>query len=143
MDYDHWNWGEPNGAWSGEDCVEMVGILDHFKAGQWNDITCDKANGYVCQMKASTEFPTQAPDWTPCSNPELEGFISMNDNCYKYIEEPMAWEDAETSCTGMGGNVHLASVLDIFEESLLQILGTENNLWIGLKKDENKWKWSD
>ena len=48
--YFNWAPGEPsdvNGTY-GEHCVEM-----YVNGGQWNDITCEATNGFVCMTSQS------------------------------------------------------------------------------------------
>ncbi|XP_070538393.1 lithostathine-like [Ptychodera flava] len=46
--YRNWDDNEPNGG-TEENCVEM---RDH-RNGKWNDESCDKERGYICEQKGS------------------------------------------------------------------------------------------
>ncbi|XP_067836931.1 collectin-10-like isoform X3 [Heptranchias perlo] len=44
QNYSHWRPGEPNNAFGGEDCVEMV------SDGGWNDVECHLTIYFVCEF---------------------------------------------------------------------------------------------
>ncbi|XP_038665713.1 collectin-10-like isoform X2 [Scyliorhinus canicula] len=44
QNYSHWRPGEPNNAFGGEDCVEMV------SDGGWNDVECHLTMYFVCEF---------------------------------------------------------------------------------------------
>ncbi|XP_070537637.1 lithostathine-like [Ptychodera flava] len=48
--YRNWDNNEPNGG-TKENCVEM---RDH-RDGKWNDESCEKDRGYICEQKRSTD----------------------------------------------------------------------------------------
>ncbi|CAH1265180.1 HGF [Branchiostoma lanceolatum] len=43
----YWNFGEPNNAGTGEDCVEIGGT-------SWNDSPCSNNNRYICEIRLET-----------------------------------------------------------------------------------------
>ncbi|XP_048385281.1 collectin-10 isoform X2 [Stegostoma tigrinum] len=44
QDYSHWRPGEPNNAFGGEDCVEIV------SDGGWNDVECHLTMYFICEF---------------------------------------------------------------------------------------------
>ncbi|XP_062898402.1 collectin-10-like [Mobula hypostoma] len=48
QNYSHWRPGEPNNAFGGEDCVEMV------SDGGWNDVECHLSIYFVCEFLKKT-----------------------------------------------------------------------------------------
>ena len=47
--YTSWGRGEPSSHNNDEDCVEMRTF--NQQKGKWNDINCDKRNGFVCKKR--------------------------------------------------------------------------------------------
>lgn len=52
VDHVDWKDGEPNDAWPGEDCAEMLGDEDPpGMQGLWNDTSCSELRPYVCEWR--------------------------------------------------------------------------------------------
>jgi len=74
--------------------------------------------------------------------------VNNNNNCYKLVSTPMAWQAAENQCMSEGG--HLASIHNIFENNALSTFagaGNPNaNTWIGftnMNDPTNTFSWTD
>ena len=84
-----------------------------------------------------------------CLNTEIcpAGMEVFNRNCYKLMDSPKTWSDAETECKGQswkGNQGHLASLHSEEEQSFISSLSSER-LWLGgndLQK-EGHWTWTD
>ncbi|XP_042191371.1 lectin-like [Callorhinchus milii] len=72
-----------------------------------------------------------------CKGPCLEGFVSYNGICSKYIHEKINWIDAELFCQNLAKGGHLASVHcpleNLFLSALIQISyhHADTMTWIG------------
>nr|XP_054754512.1 CD209 antigen-like protein E [Lytechinus pictus] len=69
-------------------------------------------------------------------------------SCYYYLQEEMSWNNARTDCRNMGGE--LASLtnreeIGFVQDYILSIIGSASwkNVWIGIIRDGNKWRWLD
>uniref|UniRef100_A0A670J434 C-type lectin domain-containing protein n=1 Tax=Podarcis muralis TaxID=64176 RepID=A0A670J434_PODMU len=65
------------------------------------------------------------------------GWLQNQGNCYAYIEKMMTWADAEVDCQSYGRGVHLASILNqkecsIVAKYILAQQKTRTDVWIGL-----------
>lgn len=79
-------------------------------------------NSYICKKPANGGWTTPQPTQPPtgyCPGPEFRQFSG---NCYRLVEEPMAWGDAKASCNSLGPRYNLASVHSAKENALLASL---------------------
>uniref|UniRef100_A0A3Q1C4T7 C-type lectin domain-containing protein n=1 Tax=Amphiprion ocellaris TaxID=80972 RepID=A0A3Q1C4T7_AMPOC len=79
----------------------------------------------------------------PTKNPCPSGYTSWYQNCYKVVETPATWDDAEAACQQEGGN--LASIDMSYDQFIRNMNYTKyHNIWIGLTRDSSfGWAWSD
>ena len=112
VDFDNWNNDEPNG-YGYEPCVEMFGAGD--MAGRWNDVDCNVTRGYICEIRAESQYPEPQPDFDKCSEESLasQGFYQFRDSCYSVMTEVKSFTEAEENCRQFGEDVHLLSVMDM------------------------------
>ena len=112
MDFSNWYNDEPNGQGM-EPCVEMFRGGD--MAGRWNDVDCNHTRGYICEIRADSQYPEPQPDFDKCSQENLasQGFYQFRDSCYGFIPEAKSFNEAEENCRQFGENVHLLSVMDM------------------------------
>ena len=95
----------------------------------WDDSNCTANYGYVCKTPASPENPN--PPATPqCDDANHRDYSKFNRFCYKWIDEPKSWSDAESFCKAQ--NSHLVSVLDLFEQAYVFTEVKANLAWLGL-----------
>jgi len=73
-------------------------------------------------------------------------------NCYRPFnpeaDEPLAWQDADTLCQGLGGSlasIHDEETNELVKELVNKTNFTDDTTWIGLNDLvlEGAWKWSD
>ena len=102
-------------------------------SGMWDDGNCTKNYGYVCKTRAS---PDNDPPPSPpqCSDKNHESFFQFNGACYKWVDQPKSWSDAEHACKGM--NAHLVSVIDSIEQAYVFTEIRTDVGWIGLSNKE-------
>lgn len=50
LQYQQWMTGQPDNRNNGESCVEIGVDKRHFSSGLWNDVRCEKTNGFTCQI---------------------------------------------------------------------------------------------
>lgn len=82
-----WYQREPNNANVNENCA----IININHGNQWNDITCESQEYYICQFQ-------DGPDSTNCkSAPKFQG------NCYWLSQQLLTYKAAETDCRAKGG----------------------------------------
>ena len=99
--------------------------------GKWDDCACDNRLGYICKSKASpSNNPPPAPE--KCKDPEVsgQGFIKFDGACYKWMNSPLSWTEAEDSCRSM--NAHLVSVNSPMEQAYVFTRAKKDASWIGL-----------
>ncbi|XP_033624558.1 macrophage mannose receptor 1-like [Asterias rubens] len=141
VDFTNWGPGEPNEAGDGEDCVEMY--YDSTSAGEWNDVSCSKVNGYVCQSYIDPFLPPQLTPINPCP----AGYSNYGNGCFKVLPTPMTFSDANAQCK-RDDNVFLASIMDPYEQAYVETLLHDNGgtpVWIGMVDDkvEGMYQWVD
>jgi len=78
-----------------------------------------------------------------CDESNHADFTKFNGECYKWIDEPKSWSDAEDDCKQKGA--HLVSIIDPVEQAYVFTELQSNKAWIGLSnKDNNEvFTWSD
>ncbi|RVE65935.1 hypothetical protein OJAV_G00121150 [Oryzias javanicus] len=136
--YTHWDTNEPNNVGGAEHCV----IMNHnmLTSGKWNDDACHKNHSFVCYRKKSSSIQPPPPTKSPCP----DGYISWYQNCYKLVEEPAIWSDAQDACKKQGGN--LASIDMSYDQAFVAgvVLQGKADAWIGLRRMvDGSYSWSD
>ncbi|XP_077345252.1 C-type lectin domain family 2 member H-like [Lithobates pipiens] len=67
-------------------------------------------------------------------------WILMNGSCYYLSDGKKNWTDSQRLCNNYGGS--LVIIRNNTKEDLKK-LNTHDDFWIGLGRDQNKWKWID
>ncbi|XP_066921242.1 lymphocyte antigen 75-like isoform X2 [Clytia hemisphaerica] len=138
VEYTHWDRNEPS-SHGDEDCVEMRTYVQ--SKGKWNDIGCDKKNGFVCKKESLSVRPTG--NLVPTADPSADcpkGFISYRKACYYMAKDKKTWQDAQDSCQRMNKDANLLSVSNIYEQAYLfaHYIEYTNVTWIGLSRDKDQ-----
>uniref|UniRef100_A0A3Q2EA74 C-type lectin domain-containing protein n=1 Tax=Cyprinodon variegatus TaxID=28743 RepID=A0A3Q2EA74_CYPVA len=70
-------------------------------------------------------------------------YISWYENCYKLVEEPATWDEAQTACEEQGGN--LASIDMSYDQAFVAgvVLQGKADAWIGLRRKDGSYTWTD
>ncbi|CAL4064253.1 unnamed protein product [Meganyctiphanes norvegica] len=151
VDFTHWAAGEPNGNRlrnsRRERCVEVIGSSPQQR-GHWNDIRCTVPLGFICHMPTDPNIVIHQP--APTCDGEYAHYFNYSGACYKPVDQHEIWKDAETICTQEGA--HLASILDIAENSYIYLLAIDaglSSVWLGLNSlqdssgGNHQFSWSD
>ena len=142
VEYTNWAVNEPNGNYEIENiCVEMY-AHDDYDIGHWNDLNCERVLPFICRGSASMD--NAEPPVTPKCKDQFSDFDSFEGNCYKWMEEPTAWLEAEQLCQEMGG-AHLVSILSEAEQAFSYITTKGAASWLGLSDSSYNglFRWSD
>ncbi|XP_040892650.1 ladderlectin-like [Toxotes jaculatrix] len=73
-----------------------------------------------------------------------DGWFSYNSRCFKFINTPLSWYNAEEHCNSLGAN--LASVSNPREYSFLQQMtqtAGQSIAWLGGFNLQGRWMWID
>lgn len=97
--------------------------------GMWDDDNCTRTYGYVCKTPASPEYDPPPPP-PKCDDANHDSFFKFKDACYKWMEEPKSWNDAESTCKGL--NAHLVSIMDPMEQAYVFTTIKTDTAWVGL-----------
>ncbi|XP_008490918.2 macrophage mannose receptor 1-like [Calypte anna] len=137
--YSKWSEGEPKQTLA---CV----YLD--TDGTWKTASCKQKLFSACK-KSDVMAPTEPPQ-LPGKCPESRGhksWIPFHGHCYYFeASRKRSWSEAQQECAQLGAN--LVSVGQYTEAHFLldtiKILhGKSPNFWIGLRKNEGQWSWTD
>ncbi|XP_036431247.1 macrophage mannose receptor 1-like [Colossoma macropomum] len=113
-DFMYFNWNSGWGTTSGYDCA-------YSYSGRWQTVTCAGYYTYMCQKVTNTS-----------------GILIKT---YEYKSVSATWENARTSCKSENGE--LASITNKQDQQEFNKIAPNNtNIWIGLKRDNDVWKWS-
>ena len=79
-----------------------------------------------------------------------EDFISYQSACYKFFKKYKKWSAASKFCQDLSATYHLVAINDNEENDfLLDHLSSngdfteKSNFWIGLKRTQNEYTWTD
>ncbi|XP_077993135.1 C-type mannose receptor 2-like [Glandiceps talaboti] len=128
----NWDSNQPDDYQNNEDCVHMWGN------GRWNDRPCNETiTGYFCQHAA--DVPIQCD--------EDDGWESVNDMCFKYVDLWTPWSAAREYCQALN-----ADLVTIENEIVQEYLDGMSNLyqavlWIGasdvISGTKGSFTWTD
>ena len=102
--------------------------------GMWDDGNCTMRHPYMCKTKASTDNPDPPPSPPMCDESNHADFAQFNGACYKWINEPKSWSDAENDCKQKGA--HLVSIIDPVEQAYVFTELQSSKAWIGLSNKD-------
>ncbi|KAK3579867.1 hypothetical protein CHS0354_025772 [Potamilus streckersoni] len=117
-------------------CMELTKGLLHFDLYSQQMFKCD---GREWQVWSPVSSKDQQPESAEC----LQGWSKFEGFCYKFINERLTWEVAETVCD-MSYGAHLTAVHSKKHMVWLYDLSGENSFWIGLndKQDPGVWTYT-
>ena len=98
--------------------------------GMWDDGNCTMRHPYMCKTTTSTNNTDPPPSPPMCDESNHADFAQFNGACYKWINEPKSWSDAEDDCKQKGA--HLVSIIDPVEQAYVFTELQSNKAWIGL-----------
>ncbi|XP_047204396.1 ladderlectin-like [Girardinichthys multiradiatus] len=93
-------------------------------------------------VDVQTEEITDGPGLAARFNFCPDGWYMFESRCFKFINSPMSWYNAEEHCNNLGG--HLASVSNPREYNYLQQLtqtAGQSIAWLGGFNLQGKWMW--
>ncbi|KAJ8030095.1 Macrophage mannose receptor 1 [Holothuria leucospilota] len=97
-------------------------IIDSL-LGDWSDSDCSENENYICE-RSLTE---------PIKCAEDDGWLSLNNKCYKFIQNYFTWDGAQSYCEDYDAD--LVAIRNSDEQQIVNDL-IENygrSVWIGLK----------
>ena len=83
-------------------------------------------------MSPNNENPPSAPT---CENEGLSDFIRFNGACYKWMDVPKTWDEAEEDCRKQQSS-HLVSITTDMEQSYVFANALQSQAWVGLNNKE-------
>ena len=101
--------------------------------GTWDDGNCTASFAYVCKLPASPDNPNP-PSVPKCDDPNHQDYSKFDVFCYKWINEPKSWSEAEKYC--QDHNSHLVSVLDTYEQAYVFTEVQSDTAWLGLNNKQ-------
>ncbi|XP_037642854.1 macrophage mannose receptor 1-like [Sebastes umbrosus] len=143
VNFQHWEDGEPNNLNNVESCVEFDAYKRHWGMS-WNDVQCEKNNGWLCQILAGAT-PKPPPDpVAPDYNITSDGWIERNGTQYYINRKQMAMDEARNFCQQKHSD--LVSINSEAESVFLwkQVSTSVSPYWIGLTVDlDRTYEWMD
>lgn len=120
-----WRRSEPQGYVPyKQGCTAMA-----YEDGMWFDQDCNTVMpGFICKTPMQYIGTTNA-------SPGCNGtYISYESMCYKFAEDKISWNEAQTNCESENG--HLATVNSRYIQAFLssQLYEKSGNYWIGYKE---------
>ncbi|XP_067686863.1 macrophage mannose receptor 1-like [Haliotis asinina] len=145
--YMNWVPGEPNDYGNSEDCGFVV-----VSNARWNDLNCQRRNGYICKKLGNVQATTAQPTTSPMTLPAGKyygcqpGWKPYLNSCYLVVKTEVTWQAARTACRAAGGD--LTSVASKIENQFInsQIQkGFNDGVWIGFNalKNVNSFVWTN
>ncbi|XP_069504438.1 macrophage mannose receptor 1-like [Ambystoma mexicanum] len=139
MNYENWDYGEPNNHLGIENCGEFD--------RQWNDRHCDSSHSWICQISKGVPLK---PEPTKTTNREFvvrdDGWIEFKDYQYYFSEDQVAVDKAREFCKKNFGD--LVSITGETERKFLWRYNSRKQgrdaYFIGLLLSlDKKFKWMD
>ncbi|XP_071838886.1 uncharacterized protein [Apostichopus japonicus] len=109
-------------------CVVIDSLM-----GDWSDQDCSSKENYICE-RSLTE---------PIKCAEEDGWLSLNNKCYKYVSNYFTWEGAQAFCEDSDAN--LVDILNEDEQLIVNdlIKSSGRSVWIGLHNEGEEYPlWS-
>ena len=99
----------------------------------WNDAQCESRYGALCKTKVSPSVP-EPPVLLNCEDEGHFEFVKFNGACYRWIDTPKTWDDAEQDCINQ--HSHLVSIVDDMEQAYVFTRVKQSQAWIGLSNKQ-------
>ncbi|KAK0143162.1 C-type mannose receptor 2 [Merluccius polli] len=120
-----WRWSEPEDSsnasfynWNKDEPNGNSDCVEMREDGRWNDKKCTTKLPFICH--------------------------GMGYRNYHYIDKKMTWQDAQSYCRER--HYDLATISNMRDNNIAfksQTNSAENDVWIGLNKNQGAWRWSD
>uniref|UniRef100_A0A669DCS4 Macrophage mannose receptor 1 n=1 Tax=Oreochromis niloticus TaxID=8128 RepID=A0A669DCS4_ORENI len=141
LDFEYWNYGEPNNHNDNEHCTEM----DSNLRMRWNDRHCDAYNSWICQLSKGVTPNPEPVISVQEYNTTDDGWLLYNDSQYYVNMNKQSMEAARAYCKKNFGE--LVVITGESERKFLwkQISrGTQGQYYIGLIVNLDKsFSWLD
>ena len=114
-----------------EDCAELASGVNN--PSYWNDAQCSFTRGAFC--KTTVNPNNQEPIILPTCNDGIhDEFIKFNGACYKWMDVPKTWDEAEQDCVKQ--HSHLVSITNDMEQAYVFANAQQTQSWIGLSNKQ-------
>ena len=118
-------------------CAAVYTTVMGSLTGMWDDTGCGnftERHPYICKTRASPDNPDPPPPPPACGDSNHADFYQFNGACYKWVDQPKSWSDAENDCQQMGA--HLVSIIDLVEQAYVFTEIQSDKAWIGLSNKQ-------
>ncbi|KAM9349892.1 macrophage mannose receptor 1-like [Symphorus nematophorus] len=104
LQFQQWADGQPNNKNNMQSCVEMIRPR-HSSRWYWNDVHCEKNNGWLCKIhRGVTPKPSPKPA-TPDYNRTSDGWLEWRGNQYFFNRNSMDMQQARRYCQRRHGDL--------------------------------------
>ncbi|XP_045159464.2 FRAS1-related extracellular matrix protein 1-like [Mercenaria mercenaria] len=117
-----------------QECTRTTGGLLYFDPGTQQMYKC---NGDAWQAWSPASNQDQQPETRECQ----QGWSKYGNRCFKFINERLTWEVAETLCQ-MSYGANLATVQSQDHQEWVSKLAGKKAYWIGLSSNADTGRWS-
>lgn len=152
--FTNWRTGQPDDGSANEDCAEM-NYTGFARDGKWNDLRCSDGEGqntgFLCELPLDCGTTGTIPAECKASyngykvNGAFPGAImGFERHLYLQYLQNLAWTDAETKCTDVGGHL-VALSSDAERDAVNALIGTgTHDTWIGMndRATEGTYVWT-
>ena len=128
---------------------ECIAVLTAWVKGQL--VNWSKASDH--KVQSISQLPVQRPDHkirfinstvVVCSSGSCpQGWIGYSGSCYLPYVHGKTWQEANETCQEMDSHLALSKSLDENEFIAVEVGRPESRVWIGLRRSEGEFVWSD
>ena len=128
---------------------ECIDVLTAWVKGQL--VNWSKASDH--KVQSTSPLPVQRPDHkirftnstvVVCSSGSCpQGWIGYSGSCYLPYVHGKTWQEANETCWEMDSHLALSKSLDENEFIAVEVGRPESRVWIGLRRSEGEFVWSD
>lgn len=117
-----------------QECTLITRGLLYFDPGTQQMYKC---NGIAWQAWSPASNQDQQPETRECQ----QGWSKYENRCFKFINERLTWEVAETLCQ-MSYSANLATIQSMEHQTWVSNLAGRKAYWIGLSSSADTGRWS-